>query len=234
MSNHTQLYSTLGGSGRTVLAEFNITRSIRVNYGIQFMTSKRTKQKLEEIPVPADQKFDEIIVRKSIIVFFARFITLHVIHLIFLLVIYAFFVLVSGSALMEDLLLMLFIFICTSSVVVMLSVYIYARWKAHFYTVFPHAIVEKKGVFHKIEKSFACNRIESVSLRESFLGRMCNFGSVSLYDALLEKNIYLTNVDSPEKISDTLKKIYVTEKEIQGNPTAPVDNADEEHVIARH
>lgn len=164
-----------------------------------------------ELPRTVDA-FDEITVKKSFTVFVARIITLHVVNFISLLFFYILLLFVFGF----DTLVFFFVTaLFTTFLSFALTLYVYFRWKAHYYIIFPNAVVEKKGVFKKFEKSYACNRIESVTLDQSFIGRMLEFGTVGMYDFFLKKTIYITNIDKPQEIAEILKDIYVTQKEVE-------------------
>lgn len=72
------------------------------------------------------------------------------------------------------------------------------RWANTSYEITKNGIKKRTGIIAPDEKTYQCNNIESVTLRQNILGKIANFGTIEIFSPLLNKRIFLTNVPHPK------------------------------------
>lgn len=150
-------------------------------------------------------------VRRSPILLIARLVLLNIIFLILLLAIRSALTILLPNLQVGDVYgAYLIVYGVLGLGVLGLTIYVVLAWKNSYYEIKPHSIVVHKGIFAKKEINFACNRIESITVKTTMIGNLFDFGTISLYDPFLEKHIYLANIGQPEQIVKALKNIYIT------------------------
>lgn len=162
----------------------------------------------------------KIQVRRSPVILLLRLLTLDIIFIIAGLTQYIIISSLIPSHLIEIYLITIVSNIGLGFMLIAYSVWIILKWKNHYYEIYPASIIEKQGVFYNDEKSYSCNRIESIQLKQSILGNILGFGTIQLYDPFLEKYINLNNIAHPQKYFSLLKDIYVkTDNKRSSNAT---------------
>lgn len=160
-------------------------------------------------------------VRRSPVLLLFKLITLDIIFLFAGIVQYLIVSTLPGFNLLDTYILVLMTNLGLGIIWLLYTGWIILKWRNNYYEIFPGAVIEHDGVFYKNEKSFSCDRIASVESKQTFLGRMFNYGVIRLYDPFLEKYIYLYNVTNPARYANVLKDIYVKTKRIP--TTTPED-----------
>ncbi len=115
---------------------------------------------------------------------------------------------VFGTELFSFYLILLFIGLCIN-IVILASIAL--RWVSEFSEVSKEGVTKHSGILQKSQKKYACNFVEAVTLEQSLLGALFNYGTIELYDPALKEQIYLLNVSSPKKVSESIQKILVRE-----------------------
>lgn len=94
---------------------------------------------------------------------------------------------------------------------IVLLISIALRWVSEYSEVSNEGVVKHSGILQKRQKKYACNFVETVTLEQSFLGAIFNYGTIELYDPALKEQIYLENVSNPKKSSEVVQKILIRE-----------------------
>lgn len=79
------------------------------------------------------------------------------------------------------------------------------RWAGMMYIIRPKELVVRVGVFNSRSVSYDLSALQAVTLIQSFIGKVFNFGTVKLYNPILREDIYLSNVHNPAKYAEIIK-----------------------------
>lgn len=85
--------------------------------------------------------------------------------------------------------------------------YIILKWRFDYMKITPEGIAKYTGILHKREKKYACNFVETITLNQSFLGLILNYGTLELYDPTIKEPIYLLDIENPKKNKEIIEKI---------------------------
>lgn len=88
-----------------------------------------------------------------------------------------------------------------------LSIYIVDQWVDDYYEIRPDKITHRSGLIFKHEVSYLTTRIRSIHVRQSFLGKLLNYGTISIFDWDLNKYVYLYQIHNPMRYAHVLKQI---------------------------
>ncbi|MDO8658288.1 MAG: response regulator [Candidatus Levybacteria bacterium] len=81
------------------------------------------------------------------------------------------------------------------------------KWTSEYTEISKEGVVKHSGILHKKEQKYACNFVEGVTLNQSFMGLLFNYGTIELYDPALKEQVYLLNIANPKKNSEKIQKI---------------------------
>jgi len=88
-------------------------------------------------------------------------------------------------------------------------------WVNQFYEIMPGKIVHRRGVFKKQKTVYECAHVQRIELKQGFIGKLLNFGTLILYSPALDKEVYLVNIDSPEKYLNIIQKIFTPPQKVK-------------------
>lgn len=97
----------------------------------------------------------------------------------------------------------LFIFIFQ----IFLTVYAALQWVNEYYEVNPKMVLHKKGLFFRKEEKCMLENIAHVHLQQDFLGKILNYGTISLYDFRRVPYIDLYLIHNPLKYMNLFERI---------------------------
>jgi membrane protein YdbS with pleckstrin-like domain len=84
------------------------------------------------------------------------------------------------------------------SVLVLLSILsTFLRWNAESYVLTDRRVLQLRGVLGKTVIDSSLGRINDVSMRQSMLGRMLNFGTIEIWTSADEANNSMDNIRAP-------------------------------------
>lgn len=78
-----------------------------------------------------------------------------------------------------------------------LSVYIVLQWVNEYYEVRPDRVLYRRGLLFRKEAHYVLERISLIGLKQSLLGKIFNFGTLSLYDIDTREYIYFYYLHNP-------------------------------------
>lgn len=78
-----------------------------------------------------------------------------------------------------------------------LTVYVVMEWVNEYYEISPHGIAHKRGVFFKKVEHHGIQNIKQVGISQSVLGKMLNYGTLTLFDWRLNECAELYAVHNP-------------------------------------
>ena len=70
--------------------------------------------------------------------------------------------------------------------------------------IFENQILETKGILSKNQKQTAFNGVVSVSVNQSFFGRLFNYGSIKM-DIVGKNDFFIENIKNPNKFKSFLE-----------------------------
>ena len=78
------------------------------------------------------------------------------------------------------------------------------QWLEEYYEITPTEVVHKRVLIFKKEDRYSLEHIRSIGLSQGILGRIFNYGNLTLHDWLKDKYIYLYLIHSPKKYYQVL------------------------------
>lgn len=112
-----------------------------------------------------------------------------------------------------------------------LTTYVVMEWVSEYYEISPHGIAHKRGVIFKKVDHYGIQNIKKVSISQSVLGRLLNYGTLTLFDWRLDKSAELYAIHNPLRyvhILETLLPHVDENKETFGS----IETDDDEEMTA--
>lgn len=88
---------------------------------------------------------------------------------------------------------------------VTMAIFIVLKWQSEYIEVTKGGIMKYSGIFYKKVDKYACSFVEIVTVEQSFLGMIFNYGTLKLYDPSLKDKIYISNIADPKKHSKIIE-----------------------------
>jgi len=79
-------------------------------------------------------------------------------------------------------------------------------WVNEYYILNPKEVVIKKGIVSSRSTTYEFANLQSMTIRQSFWGRILNYGTIKLYNPVLRADVYLTNISNPEKAGTIIQQ----------------------------
>jgi len=108
----------------------------------------------------------------------------------------------TSNTFVLDFSILLIIFLVNIAVVV----YILLRWESEYVELTSDSLIKHKGILNKTEQKYACNFVEAITLNQSLMGILFNYGTIELYDPALKEQIYLTNIANPKRYREIIEQ----------------------------
>ncbi len=109
------------------------------------------------------------------------------------------------------------------AVALLWSIVVYVRWNARGFTVTDRRVLLDTGVFSRISKVIALDRVQDITTNQSILGRMLNYGRIEIDSAGAAGAEVLTAIPNPQKFRD---EVFVRAEALRtqgvGTPPASV------------
>lgn len=149
-------------------------------------------------------------IRQSIVILLFKLITLDI--LVGIVIAGFYFVLIQGEVYLQFAVKNAWLFLAamgiTGLIKVIISIYVVLLWLNEYYEITPDSVIHKKGIIVKKTEKYNLEKIRALKIQDTFLGEMCNFATLSLYDVRLNKYLDLYLIHNPDryaKILQTLK-----------------------------
>ena len=91
--------------------------------------------------------------------------------------------------------------------------YVILLWLNEYYEIMPDMVVHKKGLLWRKEQHYALKYVRTVRLSQSLLGKLFNFGTISLYDIRKNKFLDLYLIHDPHRCLRILEQLIVSPHE---------------------
>lgn len=84
-------------------------------------------------------------------------------------------------------------------------VYIVLRWVNDYYEIGPDEIAHVTGTLSRTRKSYPYRDIQSITVHQSFLGRLFKYGEINLYIPTLGHDLHFKEVSHPSRFVELVK-----------------------------
>lgn len=94
---------------------------------------------------------------------------------------------------------------------VVFIVYLILSWANNMYLITKKHLIRKKGIFGSQEDIFHFENIRSISINQSFLGKLFNYGAITLKTSASggdQGDITLSEIENPQKYEEILKGYF--------------------------
>lgn len=112
-----------------------------------------------------------------------------------------------------------------------LTTYVVVEWVNEYYEISPHGIDHKRGVIFKKVEHYGLQNIKQISISQGVLGKMFNYGTLTLFDWRLDKCAELYAVHNPVRYVRILEALLPNVDE-QKDTFGSVEEDDEEETSA--
>ncbi len=99
----------------------------------------------------------------------------------------------------------------------LLTIFIVLRWINEYYEIYPNSVSHKSGIIWVKKEQFTLRDIQSVRIEQGLIGKILNYGNLSLFDWKMRKHEHLYNIHNPMKylrVIETLLPKFDEEKSI--------------------
>jgi uncharacterized membrane protein YdbT with pleckstrin-like domain len=97
------------------------------------------------------------------------------------------------------------VFLVLLIIQMLLTLWVALQWSGLEYELTQGKLIQRHGIFSISEESFSLAHIESITINQNLLGRIFNFGSISLFSPLNKDDIFLTMIQNPYKYKSFLE-----------------------------
>lgn len=89
-------------------------------------------------------------------------------------------------------------FLVLATIQMVITAVILLQWGREQYVVREDSIVHTRGVMNNREEVYSLRGVEAGKVRQGLLGRLLNFGTVSVFSPVLKKEYFLYDIPNPE------------------------------------
>jgi membrane protein YdbS with pleckstrin-like domain len=159
-------------------------------------------------PLAREMKVTHVTIRQSLFFLGLKLGVLEFIAALFMLVFFGFvFELELIGYLEKTRTISFFTFIMLVCIKTMLTFYIIADWVDEYYEITSATICHKWGILIKHEQENMLEHLSTVKLEQGILGRIFNYGTLTLSNWASEKDFTLLLIHSPHKYMRIIKQI---------------------------
>lgn len=146
-------------------------------------------------------------IRQSI---FFLLLKLIVLELVFALMFFVFVVFLVSSSFSSEVILrvissILLVFVPLALLKMLLTLYVVLLWLNEYYEIKPDLICHKRGIFWRKEEHYPTRQIRAIKLEQGALGKLFQYGTITLYDWDLSKYATLYLIHNPIKYMRVLE-----------------------------
>jgi uncharacterized membrane protein YdbT with pleckstrin-like domain len=77
-------------------------------------------------------------------------------------------------------------------------------WSTTFYIIRPREFVVHKGIIYKRKEKVELNQVEKIDITQGFIGRIMNYGTISIVNPVSENTERIYNIPDPYKYEKVL------------------------------
>ncbi|MBI2049459.1 PH domain-containing protein [Candidatus Roizmanbacteria bacterium] len=99
----------------------------------------------------------------------------------------------------------IFVFLVLAKIVLMVVVTL--QWLNEYYEITAKEIIHRSGLIFKKEERYKLDHLGSLNMEQGVFGKILNYGTLSLFNWVLEKNVFLYLIHNPLKYYNILQNI---------------------------
>lgn len=173
--------------------------------------------------------FTNINIRQSIAILLAKLVLIDIVSAVLIVVLYS--LLVQGNLIAQVETDNIFVFSGIVGLVgivkISVGIYIVLQWLNEYYEITPMTIVHKKGIIFKKIEAYDIDKIRVINVRDSFLGEVFNYATITLYEIRLEKLLDMYLIHNPHRYAKILKSMRPHLEIVQGRIGLPFFRKEE-------
>lgn len=91
------------------------------------------------------------------------------------------------------------------SIAITVVVTLVAQWANEGYFLKENELVVRRGIIAKTETAYPYANMQSVTLQQGFVGRLFNYGQISIFIPTLGKDIIFSEISNPKEFTKKIK-----------------------------
>lgn len=96
----------------------------------------------------------------------------------------------------------------------LVTMFIILQWLNEYYEISPALITHRKGIIFRFEEKYPLKDMKKIKLEQTFLGRILNYGTLTLEDAFKIEKIRLYQIHNPVRYAGILEEVLPDEVEV--------------------
>lgn len=100
---------------------------------------------------------------------------------------------------------------------IIIVLFIVLKWQSEYAELARGSLTKHQGILSKSEQKYACNFVEIITIKQSVLGMIFDYGTIELYDPAIKEQIYLVNIATPKKYKELIGERFSKDRN-QGIP----------------
>lgn len=148
-------------------------------------------------------------IRQSISILLGKLIFLDIVAAILVIAVY--FGVVTGGDFLnfsyQNTYLFLGLLILIGIIKLILDSYAILEWLNEYYEITPEYIISKKGIIIRHEERHRIDNIRDLDISRSLLGNLFNFGTITIFDDRMHKDLDMNYIHNPLRYVEVLKRV---------------------------
>lgn len=88
------------------------------------------------------------------------------------------------------------------------TTYVVLQWLNEYYEIYPHELRHINGIVWKKENHYPTGSIRGIMLDQGFVGKILNYGTITLFDYPQRQLISLYQIHDPKKYFKIIEKMF--------------------------
>ena len=88
---------------------------------------------------------------------------------------------------------------------IFLTLYVVLYWLNEYYEIHPDKIVHRNGIIWRKEEQYPLRQIRLIKMEQGTLGKLCNYGTLELFDWDLNKYTMMYLIHNPQRYVEILE-----------------------------
>lgn len=126
--------------------------------------------------------------------------------------------------------LFLIIFALAGGIKIALTIFVILQWLNEYYEITPTYIYHKKGIIFREVKEFRIDMIRRIDVKDTFLGEIFNFATITAYDVRLNRLLDMYLIHNPDRYVKILKQVRPEIETEMDHTRLPFLNKEETNV----
>jgi len=71
------------------------------------------------------------------------------------------------------------------------------QWSNEYYILKNNELLHRRGTFNLKEETFSLKNVQALTVNQTFLGKLFNYGSISFFSPVLKQEHHISNISNP-------------------------------------